>query len=224
MLGPIRMRADPSSDAVQGISGRSYYRARYYDPQTGRFLSEDPLLFEGNDTNFYRYVGNSPIGFYDPSGLQRLNSPRTGPPNSTAWFPNPSTGDGTVRVYGPNGEAVTDYDYGHDHTGAGDPHAHDWGKDKNGKPVRGKPRPIKPGEKVPPQACSAKPQPTPMSTPRPIVPFTSCLPGVTCHLGEDGYYHPGAYPVLPPSMPGVPIPAPSLPTLPIQEPVPVPLG
>ena len=39
----------------------SYYRARYYDPQAGRFLSEDPLGFGGNGTNFYAYAGNDPI-------------------------------------------------------------------------------------------------------------------------------------------------------------------
>src|ERR1700675_5029454 len=46
----------------------SYYRARYYDPTTGRFLAEDPIQFEGG-ANFYRYVYNSPTGFTDPLGL-----------------------------------------------------------------------------------------------------------------------------------------------------------
>src|SRR5215469_2169953 len=67
MLWPIRMRADPRSDAVQGISGRSYYRARYYDPQAGRFLNEDPIHFESGD-NFYPYVFNRAVDYVDPSG------------------------------------------------------------------------------------------------------------------------------------------------------------
>jgi RHS repeat-associated protein len=46
----------------------SYYRARYYDPQAGRFLSEDPMGFDGGD-NGYSYADNSPNGFTDPSGL-----------------------------------------------------------------------------------------------------------------------------------------------------------
>jgi len=66
----------------------------------------------------------------------------------------------------PNGEAVTDYDYGHDHNGQGDPHAHDWGVDSNGKPVRGPARAPKPGEKVPPKTGpSPAPAPIPMSDP-----------------------------------------------------------
>jgi hypothetical protein len=46
-----------------------YYRARYYDPGVGRFISEDPIGFDGGDTNLYRYVGNSPLNYTDPSGL-----------------------------------------------------------------------------------------------------------------------------------------------------------
>ncbi|MCF6245661.1 MAG: RHS repeat-associated core domain-containing protein [Sulfurovum sp.] len=46
-----------------------YYRARYYDPTTQRFLSQDPIEFEAGDFNFYRYVGNDPVNFRDPSGL-----------------------------------------------------------------------------------------------------------------------------------------------------------
>ena len=46
-----------------------YYRARYYHPSRQRFLSEDPIEFEGGDTNLYAYVGNSPLLFIDPLGL-----------------------------------------------------------------------------------------------------------------------------------------------------------
>ena len=46
-----------------------YYRARYYDPTSGRFLSEDPIRFSGGTTNFYQYVANRPVTASDPFGL-----------------------------------------------------------------------------------------------------------------------------------------------------------
>jgi len=45
-----------------------YYRARYYAPNVGRFVSEDPVRFAGG-YNFYAYVANKPIVFRDPMGL-----------------------------------------------------------------------------------------------------------------------------------------------------------
>ena len=50
-------------------TGLYYYRARYYDPTIGRFISEDPAGFEGG-FNFYRYVENDPIDSTDPTGLK----------------------------------------------------------------------------------------------------------------------------------------------------------
>jgi RHS repeat-associated protein len=49
-------------------SGLYYYRARYYDPRAGRFLTKDPIGFAAGDVNRYRYVGNNPINFADPWG------------------------------------------------------------------------------------------------------------------------------------------------------------
>src|SRR5215469_11990327 len=46
----------------------SYYRARYYDPTTGRFLSEDPIGFVAGE-NFYSYVENDSLNFVDSFGL-----------------------------------------------------------------------------------------------------------------------------------------------------------
>ncbi|SFV64373.1 Wall-associated protein precursor [hydrothermal vent metagenome] len=46
-----------------------YYRARYYDPQTQRFLSQDPIQYLSGDFNWYRYVKNKPTNYTDPSGL-----------------------------------------------------------------------------------------------------------------------------------------------------------
>lgn len=45
-----------------------YYRARYYDPKIGRFISEDPIGFDGG-VNFYAYAGGNPVVWRDPFGL-----------------------------------------------------------------------------------------------------------------------------------------------------------
>ncbi len=52
-------------------SGLHYYRIRYYDSTSGRFISEDPKGF-GAGVNFYGYVGGNPIGRVDPYGLDWL--------------------------------------------------------------------------------------------------------------------------------------------------------
>jgi len=64
LVNPFRYTAR-ESDAETGLY---YYRARYYDPATGRFLSEDPLQLNGGDADFYRYSINNPVNFKDPSG------------------------------------------------------------------------------------------------------------------------------------------------------------
>jgi RHS repeat-associated protein len=50
------------------LTGLLYYRARYYDPQQGRFLTPDPIDFNGG-MNLYAYVANNPLSFIDPRGL-----------------------------------------------------------------------------------------------------------------------------------------------------------
>lgn len=45
--------------------GLYYLNSRYYDPETGRFISADDNL---SDLNLYRYCGNNSINFYDPDG------------------------------------------------------------------------------------------------------------------------------------------------------------
>jgi RHS repeat-associated protein len=49
-------------------TGMMYYRARYYDPLRMRFVSEDPIGFEGG-SNLYAYVDGNPVDFNDPLGL-----------------------------------------------------------------------------------------------------------------------------------------------------------
>jgi RHS repeat-associated protein len=67
-----------ASSNSQSFTGREnddvdlyFYRARYYSPAHQRFLSEDPIGFEGGDSNLYGYVGNAPVDQRDAFGLQR---------------------------------------------------------------------------------------------------------------------------------------------------------
>lgn len=53
-----------------------HFRARYYDPQTGRFLSRDPvelLEYEPESSNPYQFAYNNPHVYSDPSGEITLN-------------------------------------------------------------------------------------------------------------------------------------------------------
>ena len=45
-------------------------RARWFDPATGRWLSNDPMGFAAGDVNLQRYVGNGAPNATDPSGLE----------------------------------------------------------------------------------------------------------------------------------------------------------
>ena len=58
-------------------TGLYYFRARWYDPVTGRFLSNDPIGISGG-LNQYVFAGNNPVNFGDPFGLCQENQ-TTGP-------------------------------------------------------------------------------------------------------------------------------------------------
>jgi RHS repeat-associated protein len=64
-------------------TGLYYYRARYYDPASGRFLAEDPEGFNAG-VNFYAYVLNNPTVYTDPFGLDVI----------VCFFPVPAGGFG----------------------------------------------------------------------------------------------------------------------------------
>jgi RHS repeat-associated protein len=66
----------PSANRFQ-FSGREaddaglfHYRARYYNPNLQRFLSDDPLGFASGDMSLYTYVRNTPLMGTDPFGLE----------------------------------------------------------------------------------------------------------------------------------------------------------
>lgn len=47
-----------------------HFGHRDYDPTIGRFISKDPIGFNGGDTNLFGYVANDPVNWVDPSGLK----------------------------------------------------------------------------------------------------------------------------------------------------------
>ena len=53
-------------------TGLYYLNSRYYDPETGRFISPDGLKYLEPETcnglNLYAYCGNNPVMFVDPTG------------------------------------------------------------------------------------------------------------------------------------------------------------
>jgi len=52
-------------------TGFYYFRNRWYDPQSGRFISKDPIGLDGGDLNLYVFCGNDPVNNVDPYGLQK---------------------------------------------------------------------------------------------------------------------------------------------------------
>ncbi|QUY44819.1 RHS repeat-associated core domain-containing protein [Acaryochloris marina] len=74
--GNVLVESDTTFNSRYKFTGREldvetglyFYRSRYYNSSIGSFISEDPIGFNATDSNFYRYVFNSPVRFRDPSG------------------------------------------------------------------------------------------------------------------------------------------------------------
>ncbi|GAB1646586.1 RHS repeat-associated core domain-containing protein [Krasilnikovia sp. MM14-A1259] len=77
-------------------TGLYYYRNRYYDPSSGRFLSPDPLG-QLTGTNPYAYVNDQPTDLTDPFGLKPEGEENQGDPESCP-SPNSFTGDTPVLM------------------------------------------------------------------------------------------------------------------------------
>src|SRR5205814_10647279 len=70
--GSKETRYDYTGRERDPLTGLMFYRARWYDPQIGRFISEDPIGLAGG-INQFCYVGNSPQNAKDPSGLYEID-------------------------------------------------------------------------------------------------------------------------------------------------------
>ena len=79
------------AEYVDAESGMVYLRNRYYDPEAGRFVSEDPIR---SGANWYAYCSGNPVAFVDPLGLFGAGS--------WEWFDNASWSSGYInqRLYG----------------------------------------------------------------------------------------------------------------------------
>jgi RHS repeat-associated protein len=141
--------------------GLAYYRARYYQPATGQFLSEDRVW---RPATLYGYVAGQPTGLVDPDGrTPTLVLPFVAPWVETAliwsgglvtaaltgWLASKVTDiDGNPPKTGPPGETLrgdkrtrryrddglpdVDVDTGHHIKEFGDRHSHDWDRDADG--------------------------------------------------------------------------------------------
>jgi RHS repeat-associated protein len=154
-------------------TGLYYYRARYYDPQIGRFISEDPIGLNGG-LDLYAYVGNSPTNFDDPSGLYPGQLPppppgynpstwKTGQWDSEAWF-----------VKDPDGNVWTAHPEDPSHWRHWDKQGSNGGGQTRWPPNSKKPRPNQ--KKLPPDRCQTDPNGNapewhPRSMWSPLIPF-----------------------------------------------------
>ncbi len=88
------------------------YRARYYDQNAGRFISEDQRKFAGGSADFYSYVRNNPPNFRDPEGKVPVWGWWCGP-NWTGGFFEPyswAIADETHRPWGDTDRACMNHD------------------------------------------------------------------------------------------------------------------
>jgi len=80
VYGSVRTQSGSSSNKFKYVAsighptdeetGLIYMRARYYDLQVGRFVSEDPAL---DGLNWYWYADGNPVSNVDPSGKDALS-------------------------------------------------------------------------------------------------------------------------------------------------------
>ena len=80
--GNLQSQTNAAIDCLFAYTGRPLDQAtdlqnnlhRWYDPAVGRWMSEDPIGFEGGETSTSIYIGNSPVVAVDPTGTGEESS------------------------------------------------------------------------------------------------------------------------------------------------------
>ncbi|MFN7448430.1 MAG: RHS repeat-associated core domain-containing protein [Pirellula sp.] len=57
-------------DATVGLH---HFRARWMSPRTGRFITRDPIVYEGSEWGLYEFVDGNSLSALDPKGLSIFN-------------------------------------------------------------------------------------------------------------------------------------------------------
>ena len=104
--GQVTVDSNPGFQAF-GYAGGIYdpdtklvkFGARDYDGGIGRWLSKDPIGFDGGDTNLYGYVLNDPINYFDFKGLDATNWGNTSGGRSPV-FDGPTNGNWGGKNWG----------------------------------------------------------------------------------------------------------------------------
>jgi len=98
---------------------------RYYDPSGGRWINRDPISYAGG-LNVYGYVGNNPVNFIDPDGLDGAPNlpPRIIAQPMNGWriehlYHSQEHGPAHAHLFGPRGENIQITSSGHPWRGEG---------------------------------------------------------------------------------------------------------
>lgn len=92
-----------TGEAWDAEVGLLYLRARYYQPEVGRFVNKDPWpgnVWRPGTLNHYLYVVDNPVNGVDPSGLQEPT--RVTPDAQPQWPPRAARGSTSAAEPSPS--------------------------------------------------------------------------------------------------------------------------